>query len=128
VLRPGGLKLGDADMSAIRDVLDVVRDERDAILPFFDSFAQLGSAYDDLERMVSGVAFHEALGALPRQPGKEGRGRKLDELTAARGRLLHLAMAFAAERKEGKWPEMLKPESQEAVRRLDAAIEELGAG
>ena len=112
-------------MSAVGELLGVVRDERDAILPFFDSYAQLGSAYDELERMATGVEFHEVLTALNQLPSAPALARKLEELAAARARLLQLAMAFAAERSEGKWPELLKPDAQQAVRQINAAIDDL---
>jgi hypothetical protein len=112
-------------MSAVGELLEVVRNERDAALPFFDSYAQLGSAYEDLERMATGVEFHEALTALNQLPGTSAIATKLEELAAARARLLQLAMAFAAERSEGKWPELLKPDAQQAVRQINAAIDDL---
>jgi len=111
-------------MSAVGDLLAVVRDERDAVLPFFDSYAQLGSAYDDLERMATGVEFHEFLSALNEQPGAPGLAAKLEQLASARARLLQMAMAFAAERKEGKWPELLRQEALETVS-LNTAIDDV---
>jgi hypothetical protein len=114
-------------MSAVRDLLEVVRNERDAVLPFFDSYAQLGSAYDDLERMATGVEFHEVLSALNQTPVAGSLARELEEVAAARARLLQLAMAFAAERKEGKWPELLRQEALDAVHRLNTAIDDVEA-
>lgn len=112
-------------MSAVHELLDLVRDERDAVLPFFDPYAQLGSAYDELERMLSGDEFQAKCEALRGRSDSSEIDKKLEELSAARARLLHLAMAFAAERKEGKWPVMLKGESREAELRLNAAIDQL---
>jgi hypothetical protein len=112
-------------MSAVGELLAVVRDERDAVLPFFDSFAQLGSAYDDLERMAAGVAFHEVWRALNERSDAPTSARKLEDLASARARLLQLAMAFAAERKEGKWPELLRQEALETVRLLNTAIDDV---
>ncbi len=114
-------------MSAIGELLALVRDERDAVLPFFDSYAQLGDAYADLDRLAFGAQFQEAWGAASRPPNAPDLGKKLEELAAARGRLLQMAMAFAAERKEGKWPELLKQDAHDAQRRLDAAIDSLEA-
>jgi hypothetical protein len=114
-------------MGAVRDLLALVRDERDAVLPFFDSYAQLGDAYAELDRLAFGAEFQEAWGAAGRPPNAPDLGKKLEELAAARGRLLQMAMAFAAERKEGKWPELLRQDAQVAVRRLDAAIDDLQA-
>jgi len=112
-------------MSAVRDLLDVVRNERDAVLPFFDSYAQLGSAYDDLERMATGAEFSEVFTALNRTPVARSLAKELEEVAAARARLLQLAMAFAAERKEGKWPELLRQEALDAMRRLNSAIDDV---
>jgi hypothetical protein len=123
--RPSVAKFGECSMSAVRDLLDVVRNERDAVLPFFDSYAQLGSAYDDLERMATGVEFHEVFTAFNASSGALSLDRKLEEVSAARARLLQLAMAFAAERKEGKWPELLRQEALDAVRRVNAAIDDV---
>jgi hypothetical protein len=109
-------------MRSVGELLAVVCDERDAVLPFFDAYAQLGSAYDELARMESGVEFNALSAAITRTPEL---GLRLEELAAARAWLLHMAMAFAAERKEGKWPELLKSESRDAVERLDAAIDNL---
>jgi hypothetical protein len=36
-----------------------------------------------------------------------------------------MAMAFAAERKEGKWPELLRPEALETLRLLNMAIDDV---
>ncbi len=112
-------------MSAVSDLLAVVRGERDAVLPFFDAYAQLGSAYDELARMEAGVDFNDRSGAIDRPADAPDLGQKLEELAAARAWLLHMAMAFAAERKEGKWPQLLQQESREAVHRLNAAINNL---
>jgi hypothetical protein len=114
-------------MSMIAELLAVVRDERDAVLPFFDSFAQLGSAYDDLERMAAGVEFHEVWKALNERSDGPHLARKLEDLAAASARLLQMAMAFAAERKEGKWPELLKQEALETLRLLNTAIDDVEA-
>jgi hypothetical protein len=105
--------------------LEIVRTERDAVLPFFDSYSQLGSAYDELERMATGAEFHEVLTALNQSPSAPALATQLEELTAARARLLQLAMAFATERSEGKWPELLKPDAQQAVQQVNAAIDDL---
>jgi hypothetical protein len=112
-------------MSAVGELLVVVRDERDAVLPFFDSFAQLGSAYDDLERMAAGVEFHEVWKALNERSDVLHLARQLEDLAAARARVLQMAMAFAAERKEGKWPELLRPEALETLRLLNMAIDDV---
>ena len=114
-------------MSAVRNLLTLVRNERDALVPFFDSYAQLGDAYADLDRLAFGVEFQEAWGAVGQLPNAPDIEKKLEELAAARGRLLQMAMAFAAERKEGKWPELLKPDAHAALRRLDAAIDDVAA-
>jgi hypothetical protein len=114
-------------MSAVGDLLALVRDERDAVLPFFDSYAQLGDAYIELDRLAFGVAFQEAFGAVGRPPDAPDIGKKLEELAAARGRVLQMAMAFAAERREGKWPMLLKKEADDALRRLNAALDGLNA-
>ena len=110
-------------MRAVDELLNLVREERDAVLPFFDAYAQLGSAYEAVERMAAGEEFQAMWEALHGPPGAPDLRVKLDELAAARARVLHLVLAFAAERKEGKWPEMLKPESQDAIRRLNEALE-----
>jgi hypothetical protein len=112
-------------MNAVRDLLALVRDEREAVLPFFDSYAQLGEAYAQLDRLAFGAEFQEACRAVSPPAAAPDIGKKLEELAAARGRLLQMAMAFAAERKEGKWPELLKRDAQAALRRLDAAIDGL---
>jgi hypothetical protein len=77
--------------------------------------------------MESGVEFNELSGAIDRRHDVPDLVKNLEELAVARARLLHMAMAFAAERKEGKWPELLKPESQQALRLLNAAIAVLEA-
>ncbi len=114
-------------MSAVGHLLALVRDERDAVLPFFDSYAQLGDAYAELERLAFGLEFQEACGAAGLPPRTPDLGKKLEELAASRARLLQMAMAFAAERREGKWPVLLKQEADDALRRLNAAIDGLAA-
>jgi hypothetical protein len=112
-------------MSSVSDLLALVREELDGVQAFFDPYAQLGSAYDSLARMEGGVEFNDLCGALASLPDSVELVRMLEEFAAARARLLHMAMAFAAERKEGKWPELLRQEAHEALRRLSAAIDEL---
>jgi hypothetical protein len=112
-------------MSAVGGLLALVREERDAVLPFFDFYAQLGDAYAELERLAFGAEFQESCAAVVGQPDEPDLGKKLEELAAARGRLLQMAMAFAAERKEGKWPELLRQEALESLSRLNAAVDDL---
>ena len=112
-------------MTALRNLLALVRDERDAVLPFFDSYAQLGDAYTELDRLAFGAEFEAAWRAEGGPASGSALDKKLEELAAARGRLLQMAMAFAAERKEGKWPELLRQEALDAVRQLNAAIDDV---
>jgi len=112
-------------MKLVIELLALIRDERDSLLPFFDAFSQLGSAYDDLARAERGAEFEEVWSALEKLPGCAESGGALQEFAAARAWLVHMARAFADERAAGKWPEVLKPEAVAAIERLNAAIRKL---
>ena len=112
-------------MNVVAELLALVGYERDAVLPFFDPYAQLGSAYDDLRQMERGEEFQELWDLASRQPEAASRRDQLQELSAARAWLRHMAQAFASERAAGKWPEVLKPEAQSAIERLNGAIQSL---
>ena len=109
-------------MKVLAELLALVGYERDSVLPFFDPYAQLGSAYDDLRRMENGGEFQELWNMAHGLPEFASRVDHFRELADARAWLLHMALAFATERAAGKWPEILKPESHLAVGRLNAAI------
>jgi hypothetical protein len=114
-------------MKKVAELVALVRAECDSVVPFFDPFAQLGDAYAALDRMEQGDEF-DALFAVARQlPGDPADVEKLDELRAARAWLMHMALAFSSERTDGKWPELLKHEAQEAIRRLNAALARLSS-
>jgi hypothetical protein len=103
----------------------LVRAECDSVLPFFDPFAQLGNAYEALDRMVQGSQFDALFSAAGELSDDPNVGEKLNELRAARAWLMHMALAFSSERTDGKWPELLKREAHDAIRRLHAALDEL---
>jgi hypothetical protein len=112
-------------MKKVAELVALVRAECDSVKPFFDPFAQLGDAYAALDRMEQGEEF-DALFAAARQLFDDPQDvEKLDELRAARAWLIHMALAFSSERTDGKWPELLKHEAHESIRRLDVAIARL---
>ncbi len=110
-------------MKKAAELQALVRAECDSVLPFFDPFAQLGDAYAALDRMEQGAEFDALFAAARQLPGDPRNVENLDELRAARAWLMHMALAFSSERTDGKWPELLKHEAQEAIRRLNAALE-----
>jgi hypothetical protein len=112
-------------MNVVAELLALAAYERDSLLPFFDPYAQLGSAYDDLRQMERGAEFQELWNLSSRLPEAASRSDQLQELGAARAWLRHMAQAFASERAAGKWPEVLKPEAQSAIERLNGAIQAL---
>lgn len=113
-------------MKRLAELLALIRFERDSVAPFFDPYAPLGSAYDDLRRMERAAEFDECWDAAVALSDSAGLHEKLRELKAARAWLLHMALAFSTERSAGKWPEVLKHEALSAVERLDVAIKSLG--
>src|SRR5579872_5013657 len=118
-------KTGDPAMKVAAPLVALIKDERDAVLPFFDAYAQLGNAYDDFRRIQRGTEFDELWIALGNLADSPDLGEKLQELKAARAWLIHMVQAFSEERAAGKWPELLKHEAAAAMQRIDAAIAEL---
>jgi hypothetical protein len=112
-------------MNKVAELGVLVRAECDSVVPFFDPFAQLGDAYAALDRMEQGKDFDALFAAARQMSGDPHDLEKLDELRAARAWLMHMALAFSSERTDGKWPELLKHEAQEAIRRLNAALANL---
>jgi hypothetical protein len=109
-------------MKELAELLALVQAERDSLLPFFDSFAQLGDAYAALDRVEQGAEFEALFERLHPLPDDPPGIEKLNELRAARAWLIHMALAFSSERADGKWPELLRHEAREAVGRLNAAV------
>jgi hypothetical protein len=112
-------------MKAVAELVALVQTECDSVLPFFDPFSQLGNAYAALDRMEQSAEFDALFTAAGDLPGDRQSVEKLNELRAARAWLMHMALAFSSERTDGKWPELLKHEAQEAIRRVHAALARL---
>src|SRR6267154_1081757 len=112
-------------MKVVAELVALVQAERDSVLPFFDPFSQLADAYAALDRMQQGAEFDALFAAAGELPGDPQGVERLNELRAARAWLMHMALAFSSERTDGKWPELLKHEAQQAIRRLNAALAKL---
>src|SRR5437879_1369548 len=112
-------------MKEVAEMVALVRAECNSVLPFFDPFAQLGDAYAALDRMEQGAEFDALFAAASALPDDPQGNETLNELRAARAWLMHMALAFSSERTDGKWPELLKHEAHEAIRRLNSALAKL---
>jgi|SRR6516162_10922767 hypothetical protein len=110
-------------MKELAELLALVQAERDSVLPFFDPFAQLGEAYAALDQVQRGAEFEALYERVAQLPADAVGAEKLHEVKAARAWLIHMALAFSAERADGKWPELLRHEAQEAIRRLNEALD-----